>query len=63
MKITADKEGAEAIRKLCDIALRAGGMANLGCVNILNCLEHPDKPKPVPVPKKVKKKFKKGRKT
>lgn len=50
MQIEADKEGADLIRQLCDVALKSGGLANLaGITQILACLYHPDKPK-IPVP-------------
>ena len=51
MFIKADKEGAEVIKQLCDVALRAGGLSNLGVIsNVLNSLDHPGKPKPEPEP-------------
>ena len=51
MQIKADREGASAIRELCNIALKAGGLVNLAPITqVLACLEHPDKPKPEPVP-------------
>jgi hypothetical protein len=47
MQIKADKKGAEAVRQLCDVALRSGGLANLAPITqVLACLDHPDKPKP-----------------
>jgi len=53
MQIKADKEGAEAIRGLCDCALKTAGLANLPIVtNVLANLDHPDKPRPKPVPEK-----------
>ena len=51
MQIKVDKEGAEVIKQLCDVALRAGGLSNLGAISrVLTCLDHPDKPKQEPVP-------------
>lgn len=69
MQIKTDKQGADAIRALCDIALKSGGMANLaGITQVLACLDYPGrkmpiptKPEPgklVPVPKKVQKRGK-----
>lgn len=50
MQIKTDKEGAVAIRALCDIALRQGGLQAMGGIaEVLNCLDYP-KPKPEPVP-------------
>jgi len=50
MQIKVDKEGAEVIKQLCDVALRAGGLNSLaGITQVLTCLEHPGKPKPEPV--------------
>jgi len=40
MKIIVDGEGAQVVRQLCDIALKATGIQNLGgVVNILNTME------------------------
>ena len=51
MQIKVDKEGAEVIKQLCDVALRAGGLNSLaGITQVLTCLEHPGKPKQEPVP-------------
>ncbi len=33
MEIKADDEGIKALTKLCDIALRAGGIENLNAIN------------------------------
>ncbi|MCP3685821.1 MAG: hypothetical protein GY861_24495 [bacterium] len=33
MKIVADQEGIEAVTKLCDVALKVGGLANMEAVN------------------------------
>lgn len=39
MKISADKEGINAIRDLINVALKAGGISNLQfSVNVLNCI-------------------------
>jgi len=39
MKITADKEGQEAIKQLIDIALKQGGLQNYNAVGtILNSI-------------------------
>jgi hypothetical protein len=35
MKIFADKEGQEAVRSLCDIGLKVGGLKNLGNIQII----------------------------
>ena len=51
MLIKTDKEGAEVIRDLCDVALRAGGMANLAIITrTLNSMDFPGKPVPKPEP-------------
>jgi len=48
MKIEADKEGAIAIRQLCDVALRAGGLTNMqGVTQILNGLKESKEPEQV----------------
>lgn len=40
MKIMVDKEAKELLQKLCDMALKAGGLANLqGTLAILNGME------------------------
>jgi len=50
MQIKTDKEGAEAVRGLCDIGLRHGGLNMVaGITQVLTCLDHPGKPKPEPV--------------
>lgn len=49
MQIKADREGVSAIRELCNVALKAGGLANLAPITqVLACLVHPDKPKNEP---------------
>jgi hypothetical protein len=51
MFIKTDKEGAQVIRDLCDVALRAGGMANLAIITrTLNSMDFPGKPVPKPEP-------------
>jgi hypothetical protein len=46
MKITADEEGKEAIRQLCDVALRSGGLKNLAPITqvLKATLDDVDKP-------------------
>jgi hypothetical protein len=63
MKITADQEGVQAIRDLCDCALKAGGLANVGCLKVLQCLDQLGKPKqPItPEPERPKTKHKRGK--
>ncbi len=40
MKILTDKEGAEFIRELCSLALKAGGIQNLESVSkMINSIE------------------------
>lgn len=55
MQIKTDKEGTVVIKQLCDVALKSGGLSNLGGITrVLACLNHPDRPKPQPVPLKQK---------
>lgn len=35
MKLSCDKEGADAIAKLCDLALKAGGLQNMAAVKAI----------------------------
>ena len=43
MEIKADKEGKEAIKALCDVGLKVGGMSNLqGVLQVLKCIEEPE---------------------
>ena len=49
MIIKCDEQGHEAVKQLCDIALKMGGMTNLqGVVTILQSLklERPEEVKP-----------------
>ena len=47
MEIKADKEGKEAIRMLCDVGLKVGGLQNLqGVLQVLNCIKE-EEPKVV----------------
>lgn len=49
MNIKTDREGADAIRSLCDVALKSGGLANLaGITQILACLDYPGRKMPIP---------------
>ncbi len=35
MDIKADQEGIEAITKLCDVALKTGGIQNMNAVSVI----------------------------
>lgn len=49
MQIKTDREGAEAIRGLCDCALKTAGLANLPIVTqVLAFLDHPGRTAPIP---------------
>ena len=53
MKITADKEGVEVIRQLCDVALRAGGLHNLAAITpVLQMIQELATPEQEKVPDK-----------
>ena len=53
MEIKADKEGMEAVTKLCDVALKTGGLGNMNAVSqILAGLE--SIPEVEPLPEKIK---------
>ena len=60
MKIVVDKEGRDVITRLCDVALKVGGVQNLKTVvDVLNVINAPSAE--VDVPNKIKKKAKEGK--
>ena len=54
MRIIVDGDGRLAINQLCDVALKAGGIANLNSITQILASTVEEKPAPTPTPPDLK---------